>query len=106
MTTPTLNLGKPRPSLTPAQRFELAGASVKNAIDLRGDARLLAEADRPQHAAFLLVACVEELVKAQLLIRAHAHGPSPCRSFAYPQEAQESPLPGRVTDAPRGLKRT
>ena len=51
------------------QRFELGGASVANAIDLRKDAQTLLDEDRFQRAAFMPYACMEELLKAHLCPR-------------------------------------
>jgi AbiV family abortive infection protein len=64
-----LNLGRARPQLSVKQRFELGGASVANATDLRKDAQLLLDQGRFQRAAFLLYACMEELLKAHLCLR-------------------------------------
>jgi AbiV family abortive infection protein len=68
-TTPAPNTGRARPRLSTKQRFELAGASVANAIDLNADARVLLASGRLQRAAFLLYACVEELLKGHLCLR-------------------------------------
>jgi len=65
---PLPNMGRARPRLSTVQRFELGGASVANAIDLRRDAQVLHDADRMQRAAYLLYACMEELLKAHLCL--------------------------------------
>ncbi len=68
-TIPVPNTGPARPRLSFKQRYELAGASVANAIDLKGDALVLLAQGRLQRAAFLLYSSVEEVLKAHLCLR-------------------------------------
>jgi AbiV family abortive infection protein len=57
-----------KPRLTDRQRWELAGASLHNAVDLRDDADVLRKAGRLQRSGFLLWACLEEVLKAHLCL--------------------------------------
>jgi AbiV family abortive infection protein len=60
--------GRSTPRLTARQRWNLAGASLDNAVDLRDEAILLADADRLQRAAFVVQASLEEVLKAYLCL--------------------------------------
>jgi AbiV family abortive infection protein len=66
--TPSYPHGQAKPRLTDRQRWNLAGASLDNAIALRDDAILLADADRLQRAAFVVQASLEEVLKAYLCL--------------------------------------
>lgn len=69
MTLPTsYPHGRLTPRLTARQRWNLAGASLDNAIALRDEAILLADADRLQRAAFVVHASLEEVLKAYLCL--------------------------------------
>jgi AbiV family abortive infection protein len=68
VTIPPYPHGRPKPRLTDLQRWELAGASLTNALGLRDDAVVLSEAGRLQRSAFLLQACLEEVLKAYLCL--------------------------------------
>jgi AbiV family abortive infection protein len=60
--------GRFEPPLDARQRWELAGASLTNAFALRDDAVVLAEAERYQRSAFLILAALEETMKAYLCL--------------------------------------
>jgi AbiV family abortive infection protein len=58
-----------RPPLTEYQRWNLAGACLRNAMDLLRDSRTLLEAAALTRGAFLLVASLEEMLKARYCLR-------------------------------------
>ncbi|MCI0636758.1 MAG: AbiV family abortive infection protein [Actinobacteria bacterium] len=68
MTIPEYPHGKPKPRLSDRQRWELAGASLANAVALLDDAKTLLHAGRLQRAAFLFEACLEETLKGYLCL--------------------------------------
>ncbi len=68
MTPPAYPHGNVKPRLSTRQRWNLAGASLTNAVALREDAILLRDAGRLQRAAFAVEACLEELLKAYLCL--------------------------------------
>lgn len=68
MTIPSYPHGKPRPRLSDRQRWELAGASLTNAVALLDDAKSLFRAGRLQRSAFLFETCLEETLKGYLCL--------------------------------------
>lgn len=68
MTPPSYPHGQPKPRPTARQRWNLAGASLANAVALRDEAILLRDADRLQRAGFVIEACLEEVLKAYLCL--------------------------------------
>jgi AbiV family abortive infection protein len=68
LTSPAHPHGRLTPRLTARQRWNLAGASLDNAIALRDEAILLADADRFQRAPFVVQAALEEVLKAYLCL--------------------------------------
>jgi AbiV family abortive infection protein len=68
VTTPSYPHGKPKPRLSDRQRWELAGASLTNAVALLDDAKFLLRARRLQRSAFLFEACLEEALKGYLCL--------------------------------------
>jgi AbiV family abortive infection protein len=69
VTIPQYPHGKPKPRLSDRQRWELAGASLANAVALLDDAKILLHAGRLQRSAFLFEACLEEALKGHLCLR-------------------------------------
>jgi AbiV family abortive infection protein len=65
---PSYHHGKPRPRLSDPQRWELAGASLTNAVALLDDAKTLLRAGRLQRSAFLFETCLEETLKGYLCL--------------------------------------
>jgi AbiV family abortive infection protein len=68
VTIPSYPHGKSKPQLSDRQRWELAGASLTNAVALLDDAKILLRAGRLQRSAFLFETCLEETLKGYLCL--------------------------------------